>query len=150
MIEEGVQGAADLPDLGAFVGEPLRYPLVEVDLPGGERQLGNPVGGPGHLSQRCQLTAYDECADEGRSGDAQQRGQQLEPHQVIDRGLGLGAGQTDDHLAAGHIGGQDSVRLNTMSFNDVPEVITLKLDPLYWPSYELVRDGYEWRRRALN
>jgi S1-C subfamily serine protease len=48
------------------------------------------------------------------------------------------------------LGGKDSVRLNTMSFNDVPEVITMKLDPLYWPSYELQRDGYEWRRQALN
>ena len=45
---------------------------------------------------------------------------------------------------------KESVRLNTMSFNDVPEVITMKLDPEYWPSYELVRDGYEWRRQALN
>ena len=35
------------------------------------------------------------------------------------------------------VAGQDSVRLNTMSFNDVPEVITMKLDPEYWPSYEL-------------
>jgi S1-C subfamily serine protease len=51
---------------------------------------------------------------------------------------------------AATLGDKESVRLNTMSFNDVPEVITLKLDPLYWPSYELVRDGYEWRRRALN
>jgi S1-C subfamily serine protease len=46
--------------------------------------------------------------------------------------------------------GKESVRLNTMSFNDVPEVITMKLDPQYWPSYELVRDGYEWRRQPLN
>ena len=48
------------------------------------------------------------------------------------------------------LGDQESVRLNTMSFNDVPEVITMKLDPQYWPSYELVRDGYEWRRQDLN
>ncbi len=48
------------------------------------------------------------------------------------------------------LGDQESVRLNTMSFNDVPEVITMKLDPQYWPSYELIRDGYEWRRRDLN
>jgi hypothetical protein len=41
------------------------------------------------------------------------------------------------------------VRLNTMSFNDVPEVITMKLDPVYWPSYELRRDGFEWRRLEL-
>jgi S1-C subfamily serine protease len=51
---------------------------------------------------------------------------------------------------AARLGDKDSVRLNTMSFNDVPEVITMKLDPQYWPSYELVRDGYEWRRQALN
>jgi S1-C subfamily serine protease len=48
------------------------------------------------------------------------------------------------------LGDRDSVRLNTMTFNDVPEVITMKLDPQYWPSYELVRDGYQWRRQALN
>ena len=48
------------------------------------------------------------------------------------------------------LGDQPSVRLNTLTFNDVPEVITMKLDPQYWPSYELVRDGYEWRRQALN
>jgi S1-C subfamily serine protease len=48
------------------------------------------------------------------------------------------------------LGDKESVRLNTMSFNDVPEVITLKLDPLYWPSYELVREGYEWRRQPLH
>jgi len=52
-------------------------------------------------------------------------------------------------VAAG-LENKESVRLNTMSFNDVPEVITMKLDPQYWPSYELVRDGYEWRREALN
>ena len=48
------------------------------------------------------------------------------------------------------LGDKESVRLNTMSFNDVPEVITMKLDPQYWPSYELIRDGYEWRRQDLN
>jgi S1-C subfamily serine protease len=47
------------------------------------------------------------------------------------------------------VAGKESVRLNTMSFNDVPEVITMKLDPVYWPSYELRRDGYEWRRLEL-
>jgi S1-C subfamily serine protease len=51
---------------------------------------------------------------------------------------------------AARLGDKESVRLNTMSFNDVPEVITMKLDPQYWPSYELVRDGYEWHRQALN
>jgi len=46
--------------------------------------------------------------------------------------------------------GQESVRLNTMSFNEVPEVITMKLDPEYWPSYELRREGYEWKRHELD
>jgi S1-C subfamily serine protease len=50
---------------------------------------------------------------------------------------------------AASVAGHDSVRLNTMSFNDVPEVITMRLDPEYWPSYELKRDGYEWRRFEL-
>ncbi len=45
--------------------------------------------------------------------------------------------------------GQEAVRLNTVSFNEVPEVITMKLDPEYWPSYELRREGYEWHRRPL-
>jgi pro-apoptotic serine protease NMA111 len=48
------------------------------------------------------------------------------------------------------LGDKESVRLNTISFNDVPEVITMKLDPQYWPSYELRREGYEWRRVELN
>jgi S1-C subfamily serine protease len=51
---------------------------------------------------------------------------------------------------AGALGNKESVRLNTVTFHDVPEVITMKLDPQYWPSYELRRDGYEWRRAALN
>jgi pro-apoptotic serine protease NMA111 len=50
---------------------------------------------------------------------------------------------------ASALGNKESVRLNTMTFNDVPEVITLKLDPVYWPSYELRRDGHDWRRMAL-
>ena len=47
------------------------------------------------------------------------------------------------------VAGKESVRLNTMSFNDVPEVITMKLDPVYWPSYELRRSGFEWKRLEL-
>jgi S1-C subfamily serine protease len=47
------------------------------------------------------------------------------------------------------LGDKESVRLNTMTFNDVPEVITMRLDPVYWPSYELRRDGHDWRRLEL-
>jgi len=44
---------------------------------------------------------------------------------------------------------RDSVRLNTVTWNDVPEVITLKLDKHYWPSYELRNDGQAWQRYSL-
>lgn len=44
----------------------------------------------------------------------------------------------------------DSVRLNTVTWNNVPEVITLKLDEQYWPSYELSREGGSWRRRSID
>ncbi len=45
---------------------------------------------------------------------------------------------------------RDSVRLNTMTWNSVPQVITLKLDTHYWPSYELRREGDGWQRYQLN
>lgn len=50
----------------------------------------------------------------------------------------------------GALSGRAAVRLNTVTWNDVPEVITMKLDSLYWPSYELRREGYDWNRYALN
>ena len=31
------------------------------------------------------------------------------------------------------------MRLRTLTWNNSPEVITLKLDRHYWPTYELVR-----------
>jgi len=42
-----------------------------------------------------------------------------------------------------------SVRLRTMSWNGSVEVITLKLDTRYWPSYELRRTAQGWVRTAL-
>jgi pro-apoptotic serine protease NMA111 len=42
-----------------------------------------------------------------------------------------------------------SVRLRTITWNNAPEVITLKLDKHYWPAYELVRTDKGWERRAL-
>ena len=49
----------------------------------------------------------------------------------------------------GDLGEGDAVRINTVSFNDVPEVVTLELDEHYWPAYELRRNGSEWQRVPL-
>jgi S1-C subfamily serine protease len=42
-----------------------------------------------------------------------------------------------------------SVRLKTITWNNAPEVITLKLDKHYWPAYELTRTVTGWERKAL-
>jgi S1-C subfamily serine protease len=42
-----------------------------------------------------------------------------------------------------------SVRLRTMSWNGSVDVITLKLDMRYWPTYELVRTAQGWTRTTL-
>lgn len=43
-----------------------------------------------------------------------------------------------------------SVRLKTVTWNEAVEVITLKLDTRYWPTYELHRSNNVWKRTALN
>ena len=44
---------------------------------------------------------------------------------------------------------RSSLRLRTLTWNNVPEVITLKLDRQYWPTSELVRTPQGWDRRSL-
>ncbi len=44
---------------------------------------------------------------------------------------------------------RSSLRLRTVSWNNAPEVITLKLDRHYWPTYELRRNGAAWERAPL-
>ena len=45
---------------------------------------------------------------------------------------------------------RESVRIKSVSWNNIPQVITLKLDHHYWPGYELRRVGHTWQRFALN
>jgi S1-C subfamily serine protease len=51
--------------------------------------------------------------------------------------------------AVSGLGDGDAVRIDAVSFNNVPEVITLELDERYWPAHEIVRIGDEWERRPL-
>ncbi|MBS0365089.1 MAG: trypsin-like peptidase domain-containing protein [Proteobacteria bacterium] len=46
---------------------------------------------------------------------------------------------------------RSSLRLKTITWNNAPEVITLKLDKHYWPAYELRRNPADgtWTRHAL-
>jgi S1-C subfamily serine protease len=44
---------------------------------------------------------------------------------------------------------RSSVRLKTITWNNAPEVITLKLDKHYWPAYELTRSASGWERKSL-
>ncbi len=44
---------------------------------------------------------------------------------------------------------RSALRLRTLSWNNQPEVITLKLDQHYWPTWEIVRRGDGWDRRSI-
>jgi pro-apoptotic serine protease NMA111 len=44
---------------------------------------------------------------------------------------------------------RSAIRLRTITWNNAPEVITLKLDRHYWPTYEVRRSGDGWERRDL-
>ena len=45
---------------------------------------------------------------------------------------------------------RDSVRVKTVLWNSAVEVITLKLDTDYWPTYELLRTPEGWQRRGID
>ena len=51
--------------------------------------------------------------------------------------------------AVKNIGHRESVRVKTMTWNGMAEVITLKLDTQYWPRYEIHRTNEGWRRVDL-
>ena len=63
-----------------------------------------------------------------------------QPTPDLDAFLAVVAGRPD----------RSSVRLRTLSWNNVPEVITLKLDRNYWPTAEIVRTQEGWDRRDLD
>jgi len=44
---------------------------------------------------------------------------------------------------------RSAIRLRTITWNNAPEVITLKLDRHYWPTYELRQTSQGWERRDL-
>jgi pro-apoptotic serine protease NMA111 len=44
---------------------------------------------------------------------------------------------------------RSSVRIKTVNWNGASEVITLKLDQHYWPTYELRRTATGWERHAI-
>ncbi|MDA0680189.1 MAG: PDZ domain-containing protein [Proteobacteria bacterium] len=44
---------------------------------------------------------------------------------------------------------QSSVRVKTVSWNGVVQVITLKLDNQYWPTYEILRTDEGWHRAPI-
>ncbi|MGC4029825.1 MAG: trypsin-like peptidase domain-containing protein [Steroidobacteraceae bacterium] len=44
---------------------------------------------------------------------------------------------------------RSSLRLRTLSWNNQPEVITLKLDGHYWPTSEIVRHADGWDRHSI-
>jgi C-terminal processing protease CtpA/Prc len=44
---------------------------------------------------------------------------------------------------------RSSVRLRTLTWNNSPEVITLKLDRHYWPTYEVRRTSDGWIRTTI-
>ena len=109
VVEHGVEGGADLPDLGPLVGEVVGDPLAEVDLAGGQRQLRHPVGCAGDLAQRRELAAYDDRAGDRCQRDAQERGQQLEPDQVGNGLVHLGLRQARDEASAADLLDPDPV-----------------------------------------
>jgi hypothetical protein len=45
---------------------------------------------------------------------------------------------------------RESVRLDTVTWNDAIEVLTLKLDQTYWPAYEIVHGADGWISKTLN
>jgi pro-apoptotic serine protease NMA111 len=61
------------------------------------------------------------------------------PTPDLDAFLGVVTGRPD----------RSSLRLRTITWNNAPEVITLKLDKHYWPAYELRRTASGWERHAL-
>ncbi len=44
---------------------------------------------------------------------------------------------------------REPVRLTTVTWNNFTDVLTLKMDRIYWPAYEILREEDGWRTRSL-
>ena len=96
VVEHRVEGGADLPDLGALVGEAARHPLGHLDLARGERELGDAVRGGRDLAERRELAAYDDKADEAGARDATEREDRRHGGELAHGVVHVGRRQTDD------------------------------------------------------
>ena len=45
---------------------------------------------------------------------------------------------------------RSSLRLRTISWNGEPNIVTLKLDNKYWPTFEIKKSNTEWKRNPVN
>lgn len=46
-------------------------------------------------------------------------------------------------------GNREALRLTTVTWNNQPEVLTLKLDDTYWPAWQIIWQGDHWERSDL-
>jgi hypothetical protein len=107
--EQGVEGGADLADLGVLVGQPVGHPLGELDVTGGQRQLGHGVRGRGHLAQRPQLPTYQDQPRARGGRDAEHPDEDLPEDELRHGAVDRGGGQPDDDQPLLGVLGRDAV-----------------------------------------
>jgi hypothetical protein len=110
VVEQGVQGVPDLPDLRVWVGEGLVDALAEVGCAGGELLRGHLVGRRRNLAQRPQLASDQHPADKRCQHDEKDGEQDRPGEQPAEQGLVLAQRPAHDHAVAERVGlGGDAV-----------------------------------------